>query len=88
MLCRKSKKVIQHHYPLTEEFGGTKTIPVCRSCHRHDHHIFDRLVLEVERGDIQLDLDGVDPYADRRVKIKAALERIRSHKRNQKCLLP
>lgn len=81
MLCRKLKKVIQHHYPLTEEFGETKTIPVCHRCHRHDHQIFDRLVLEVERGDIQLGIEGNDPYAERRAKIRAALERIHSQKR-------
>ncbi len=87
MLCRKTKKVIQHHYPLTEEFGETKTIPVCRSCHSRDHQIFDRLVAEVKRGDIQLDIEGNDPYMERRLKIKAVLERIQSHKRNQKRLL-
>ena len=81
-LCRKDKKkVLQHHYPLTEKYGGTETIPVCHPCHRRDHQIFDRLVMEVESGDIQLDMDRNDPYADRRAKIKAALERIRNQKR-------
>lgn len=81
-LCRKDvKKVLQHHYPITEELGETNTIPVCRPCHRLDHQIFDRLKLEVKRGVIQLDLDGNDPYAERKAKIRAALERIRSQKR-------
>lgn len=78
-LCRKDvKKVLDHHYPLTKELGGTETIPVCRPCHRRDHHLFERLRREVERGDIQLDLEGNDPHAERRAIIKAALERIHS----------
>ena len=81
-LCRKDvKKVLQHHYPLTEELGGKETIPVCNPCHLRDHQLFERLKKEVERGDIQLDLDGNDPYAERRAKIKAALEHIHSQKR-------
>ncbi len=77
------KKVYQHHYPLPEKLGGTETISVCPPCHQLDHQLFDRLREEVENGDIQLDLDGNDPYADRRAAIKAALER----SRNQKGLL-
>ncbi len=80
-LCRKDvKEVVRHHYPITKELGGTETIPVCRSCHRRDHHKFDRLKREVERGSIPLDLEGNDPYAERRAGIKAALERIHSQK--------
>ena len=84
-LCGKDvKKVWEHHYPVPEELGGTDTIPVCARCHRRDHQLFDRLRQEVERGDIQLDIGGTDPHADRRAAIKAALER----RRNQKRLLP
>ena len=80
-LCRKDvKKVLRHHYPIAEELGVNETIPVCRPCHWRDHQLFERLKQEVERGDIQLDIEGDDPYAERRVKIKAALERIHSQK--------
>jgi hypothetical protein len=74
-------RAYQHHYPLPEELGGTETIPVCARCHQLDHQLIDRLKQEVERGDIQLDLAGNDPYADRRAAIKAALERSRNQKR-------
>ena len=81
-LCGKdAKEILLHHYPIAEELGGTETIPVCRPCHWRDHQIFKRLLLEEERGDIQLDIDGNDPYAERRAEIRAALERIRSQKR-------
>ena len=74
-------RVYQHHYPLPEKLGGTETISVCARCHQFDHQLFDRLKQEVERGDIQLDLAGNDPHADRRATIKAALERSRNQKR-------
>lgn len=81
-LCGKqAKRIRKHHYPLPEELGGTETIPVCDSCHQLDHQLFDRLKREVERGDIQLDLDGYDPHVDRRAAIKAALERSRNQMR-------
>lgn len=77
------RKVLQHHYPLPEKLGGTETITVCPHCHQIDHQLFNRLRQEVERGDVELDLFGNDPYADRRAVIKAALE----WRRNQKRLL-
>jgi hypothetical protein len=81
-LCRKEvKKVLQHHYPVTEELGGTQTIPVCHPCHRRDHILFDRLRNEVEKGYLQLTIDGFDPYAERKAQIKAALDRISSQKK-------
>jgi len=88
LLCRRPvRKGLQHHYPLTRELGEEKTILVHPSCHQRDHQLFNRLVKEVERGDVQLDLEENDPYADRRAKIKVALERIRSSKYNQKRLI-
>jgi phosphatidylserine/phosphatidylglycerophosphate/cardiolipin synthase-like enzyme len=83
-LCGKNvKKGYNHHY-LTRKLDETKTFFVCPRCHQLDHHLIDQLKWQIDNGYIQPDLNGKDPYADRRAAIKAAQERIGS----QKHLLP
>ena len=70
-------KGIEHHYPVTREYGDETRLVHRKGCHQKDHDLFDRLFNEIITGNIQVDLAGNDPHADRRAIIKAALERKR-----------